>query len=99
LKLKVEILSKTHNRIEFHCGDTEWNYYLHKIALQHIKKGISKTFVLIDTSNPTKIIAYMALVVCEVYANDIYHNWKKKYPQKIPAAKLVRLAVLKNVFK
>jgi hypothetical protein len=92
LKLKIEILSKIHKRTEFDCGDTELNYYLHKIARQHITKGISKTFVLIDTANSTKIIAYMSLVVCEIYANDIPHNWKKKYPQKIPAAKLARLA-------
>jgi GNAT superfamily N-acetyltransferase len=96
LNLKIEILSKIHKRTEFDCGDTELNYYLHKIARQHITKGISKTFVLIDTANSTKIIAYMSLVVCEIYANDIPHNWKKKYPQKIPAAKLARLAVLEN---
>ncbi len=96
MKLNIEILSKIHKRTEFDCGDTELNYYLHKIARQHITKGISKTFVLVDTDNPTKIIAYMSLVVCEIYANDIPHNWKKKYPQKIPAAKLARLAVLEN---
>lgn len=38
----------------------------------------------------------MTLVVCEIYTNDIPHNWKKKYPAKIPAAKLARLAVLES---
>jgi ribosomal protein S18 acetylase RimI-like enzyme len=93
LKLKIEVLSKTHNRIAFDCSDNELNYYLQKIARQHITKGISKTFVLIDIDNPTEIIAYMTLAVCEIQADEIPHNWKNKYPDKIPAAKLARLAV------
>jgi len=96
LTLKIEVLSKIHNRTEFDCGNTELNYYLHKIARQHITKGISKTFVLINTANPTKIIAYMSLVVCEIYATNIPHHWKDKFPKKIPAAKLARLAVLEK---
>ena len=96
MKLKIEILSKIHSRTEFDCGDAELNYYLHKIARQHITKGISKTFVLIDISNPTKIIGYMSLVVCEIHSDNIPHNWKNKYPKKIPAAKLARLAILLN---
>ncbi len=96
MKLEIELLSKIHNRTEFDCGNIELNNYLHKVARQHITKGISKTFVLIDTANSTKIIAYMSLVVCEIYANKIPHNWKDKFPKKIPAAKLARLAVLEN---
>lgn len=91
--LEIEVLSKKHNRAAFDCGDSELNYFLQRIARQHINKGISKTFVLIDTGNATEIIAYMTLTVCEIYARDIPHTWKKKYPQKIPAAKLARLAV------
>ena len=96
MKLKIEILSKIHNRTKFDCGDAELNYYLHKIARQHITKGISKTFVLVDIANPTRIIGYMSLVVCEIDTNNIPHNWKNKYPKKIPAAKLARLAVLEK---
>jgi ribosomal protein S18 acetylase RimI-like enzyme len=66
---------------------------LHKIARQHITKNIAKTFVLVDIDNPTVIIAYMTLVVCEIFADEIPHSWKKKYLKKIPAAKLARLAV------
>ena len=96
MKLKIEVLSKTHDRTDFDCGNRELNHYLQKIARQHITKGISKTFVLINTANPTKIIAYMSLVVCEIYATNIPHRWKDKFPNKIPAAKLARLAVSEN---
>ncbi len=96
MKLKIEVLSKSHNRNIFDCGDSELNHYLQNIARQHISKGISKTFVLINVDKPTEIIAFMTLVVCEIHTDKIPHNWKNKYPKKIPAAKLARLAVSVN---
>ena len=93
LTLNIEPLAKAHNRTEFDCGDDALNHFLQKIAGQHMDKGLSKTFVLIDTEQPTEIIAYMSLVACEVLADDIPHQWKKKYPDRIPVAKLTKLAV------
>ncbi len=63
--LKIEALTKAHDRNAFDCGDQTLNHFLHKMARQHIDKGLSKTFVLIDTANRTKIIAFSTLVVCE----------------------------------
>ena len=91
--LTIQTLTKAHNRNAFDCGNEALNNFLQKIARQHNEKGLSKTFVLIDSQYPTDIIAYMTLVVCEVLADEIPHQWKKKYPQRIPAAKLARLAV------
>jgi len=91
--LNIEPLAKAHNRTGFDCGDQALNHFLQKIARQHMDKGLSKTFVLIDAEQPIVIIAYMSLVVCEVLADDIPHQWKNKYPNRIPAAKLAKLAV------
>jgi len=96
LNLIIEPLSKAHNRNAFDCGNTALNHFLQKIARQHSEKGLSKTFVLIDTQQPTEIIAYLSLVVCEVLADDIPHQWKNKYPNRIPAAKLAKLAVAQD---
>lgn len=96
MALKIEILSKNHDRTTFDCGNDELNYFLQNIARQHIKKGVSRTFVLIDTNHSKEIIAYMTLVVCEVIADEISNKWKNKYPERIPAAKLARLAVSQN---
>ena len=95
MTLTIEVLSKYHDRNTFDCGDLELNNYLQKIARQHITKGISKTFVLSDSDSdtPKEIIAYMSMIVCEVLTDSIPHPWKKKYPKRIPAAKLARLAV------
>lgn len=94
--LTIETLSKIHNRAQFDCGNIALNHFLQKIARQHMEKGLSKTFVLIDAEHPTEIIAYMSLVVCEVLADDIPHQWKNKYPNRIPAAKLAKLAVAQD---
>jgi len=94
--LNIEPLTKAHNRTGFDCGDEALNQFLQKTARQHMDKGLSKTFVLINDSNSAEIIAYMTLVVCEVLADDIPHQWKKKYPRRIPAAKLAKLAVGKD---
>ena len=93
MSLKIEVLSKKHYRSEFNCGNEDLNYFLKNIARQHIRKGISKTFVLVNRNSSSKIIAYMTLVVCEILTTKIPHDWKKKYPQIIPAARLARLAV------
>lgn len=96
MALNIEVLSKAHDRSAFDCKDAELNSFLQRAARQHTKKGVSKTFVLVNMEKPAEIIAYMTLVVCEVFASDIPHAWVKKYPQKIPAAKLARLAVSGN---
>lgn len=96
MTLKIELLSKAHDRASFDCGDVELNTFLQRVARQHMMKGISKTFVLVDSANQTIIIAYMTISVCEVFADNIPHDWKRKYPRKIPAAKLARLAVASN---
>jgi N-acetylglutamate synthase-like GNAT family acetyltransferase len=94
--LIIEVLSKSHHRDDFDCGNAVLNHFLQKIARQHNEKGLSKTFVLIDTAHPNDIIAYMSMVVCEMLAQDIPHQWVNKYPRRIPAAKLVELAVTKD---
>ena len=75
--LTIETLSKTHHRNAFDCGDELLNHFLQKIARQHNDKGLSKTFVLVDRQQPEEIIAYMTLVVCEVLADQIPHQWAK----------------------
>lgn len=46
--LRVELLNAIRDRSGFDCGVETLNRYLQQIARQHIAKGISKTFVLLD---------------------------------------------------
>ena len=96
LMLKIKILKKNHDRAEFDCGTDELNKYLQRTARQHLDKGISRTFVLIDDHSPTKILGYYTLAACEIHVEKFPRKYSKKYPSKVPAAKLARLAVSKN---
>lgn len=90
---RIELLNKSHNRTEFDCGDDALNQYLQRTARQHNQKGISRTFVLIDSSQPQAIIGYFTLSICEVRSVKLPSNLAKKYPQTVPRVKLARLAV------
>jgi ribosomal protein S18 acetylase RimI-like enzyme len=91
--LQIVLLSRQHNREAFCCGEHELDQYLKKTARQHNDKGISRTFVLVDTTEPATILGFFTLVGCEVVAADLPSKYAKKYPNKAPAAKLARLAV------
>jgi GNAT superfamily N-acetyltransferase len=97
MALKIETLSREHNRDAFDCGNHELNRYLRNNARQHIEKGISRTFVLVEDSKPTEILGFFTLASCEILVEKLPRKYAKKYPARTPAAKLARLAVKKNL--
>ncbi len=93
--LKVELLDATHDRTGFDCGVEPLNRYLQQIARQHIAKGVSKTFVLVDdtTSTPRPVLGFFTISLCQVLAEHVPATWAQKLPAQIPAMRLGRLAV------
>ncbi len=91
--LRIELLSRSHDREGFSCGESELDDYLKKTARQHNDKGISRTFVLVDGDEPLTILGFFTLTSCEVVTAELPTEYARKYPRKAPAAKLVRLAV------
>jgi GNAT superfamily N-acetyltransferase len=89
------LLDKRHNRDDFNCGNEALNQFLKQTARQHIQKGISRTFVLIDTEKPDIIISFFTLTLCEVRVEKLPPKFAKKYPSKVAGVKLARLAVNK----
>lgn len=91
--LNIVLLDKSHNRKQFDCGNNALNSFLQNTARQHITKGMSRTFVLIDEENPKSIIGFYTLSICEIEAEDFPPAIAKKYPDQVPAVKLARLAI------
>ena len=91
----IELLDKTHNRTSFDCGNKYLNRYLQQTARQHNQKGISRTFVLTDTTDKKNkiIIGFFSLSLCEVRSTKLPTSLAQKYPLTIPGVKLARLAV------
>lgn len=90
---KIELLGKTHHRKGFDCGKIALNQFLQRTARQHIQKGLSRTFVLVDNQQPSVIIGFFTLSLCEVRVECLPPRWAKKYPSIVSGVKLARLAV------
>jgi ribosomal protein S18 acetylase RimI-like enzyme len=90
---RIELLVRSHARDVFDCGNESLNSYLRRIARQHAEKGISRTFVMVDTAEPETVLCYATLALCEVRAERLPAKLAKKYPPVVPGAKLARLAV------
>ena len=95
---KVELLDSTHDRAGFDCCVEPLNRYLHQIARQHIAKGVSKTFVLVenDAAVPKPVLGFFTVSLCQVIGVQVPVKWAKKLPEQIPAMRLGRLAVSKS---
>jgi GNAT superfamily N-acetyltransferase len=93
--VKIEPLSRLHDRDHFDCGTDALNLYLKQTARQHADRGISQTFVLVENDSlpPKTIFGFFTLSVCEVESNSLPVEFQKKYPRKAPAVRLARLAV------
>jgi GNAT superfamily N-acetyltransferase len=94
--LRIELLTKSHDRQTFDCGQAALNRYLQQTARQHIDKGIARTFVLVNEDLPAAIIGFFTLVLCELQTDYLPPAWSKKYPSTVPIVKLGRLAVSKR---
>ncbi len=91
-------LELLHDRRAFDCGVSALNEFLQKTARQHREKGLSNTYVLVDDENKSEIIGYFTLSFFEVSPQTLPDIHSKKLPKsdRLPAAKLARLAVSNN---
>ena len=96
--LRIELLAATHDRGGFDCGVEPLNRYLQQMARQHIAKGISKTFVLVDkrAATPKPVLGFFTISLCQVLGQQMPAKWAKKLPAQIPAMRLGRLAVART---
>lgn len=91
--LKIERLSKRHDRKGFDCGNEALTLFLRNMARQHAERDISRTFVLIDDETPHRMLGYFTLTVCEVIPSQIPDQRLRNYPNPLPATRMARLAI------
>jgi ribosomal protein S18 acetylase RimI-like enzyme len=96
-ELRIEPLSKLHDRENFDCGIKELNHYLQAVASQHAKKGVSRTFVLVEADHPELIVGFVTLTACEIKTESLPRPFSKKFPSKVSGAKIGRLAISKKI--
>jgi GNAT superfamily N-acetyltransferase len=90
----VELDPRIHERKTFDCGVEPLNRYLHTLAVQHRRKGISTTFVLLDDAAPRTILGYYTLSAASLILEALTEPDRAGLPAyPVPAARMGRLAV------
>jgi GNAT superfamily N-acetyltransferase len=94
--LQISELSGRHDRESFDCGSPELNNYLWQIAAQHIRKSLARVYVAHEESRPERIVGFYALNGCEIQSDELPEWLRKKFPRRVPAVRLGRLAVARE---
>ena len=89
-------LSGHHDKKGFDCGDVDLNNWLQRIAKQHTTKGVSATYVAVETDTSSEIFGFYAISISELTGEGFPSRWCKTMPEKIPAFRIGRLGVAKK---
>lgn len=90
MELQIRPLTLNDDRTTFDCGDSSLNDWLRRTARQHQEKDLSRTYVALWASDPTRIAGYYALSATLVHTEGMPG---KKLPREVSAVLLARLAV------
>jgi len=94
--LRIEPISKTHERKTFNCGKPQLDEYLHRHARQNDEKNISKTFVAVNDENI--VVGYYSLCTSSIEFEELPDEIRKQLPNyPVPAALIAKLAVDENL--
>lgn len=87
-------LASHHDKQGFDCGNEALNRFLHQFANQHMKKGLSKTYVLTTHEQPNDILGFYTLSAFSLRDVEI-----KGLPNRfdIPCLLLGRLAIAESM--
>lgn len=92
--LEEQVLDATrHDRASFCCGEPELDTYLAQFAVQHVRKGVSNVYVLVDSDQPDRVLGYYTLSAAQIDAAQLSEARRKKLPRyPVPCFRMGRLA-------
>lgn len=94
--LRILPLTGHHDKARFDCGNPVLNNWLAAMASQHRKKGISTTYVAVETDVSPEIFGFYAINIVELRNDQLPENRRNKLPQRVPAFRIGRMAVSKS---
>lgn len=91
MNLRIEALSKKHNRKGFRCGESALDRWFEAHAGQDERRNIARVFVALDGDG---VVGFYSLSMFTLAIEDLPTRLAKKLPnyQAIPAALIGRLA-------
>lgn len=93
MKMQIHPLQSHHDTETFCCGNDALDGWLRQTAKQHIRKGISRTYVAVAPGSPERILGFYCLTVGEAETDTLPSRIAKNLPRTIPVVLLGRLAV------
>jgi ribosomal protein S18 acetylase RimI-like enzyme len=94
MTITVTALSPRHDVRRFDCGNPILNAWLRDTAGQHIKKMLSKTYVLSDDATPDKILGFYTVAIRAMMPTlELPASMQRRLPKSVPCYTLARLAV------
>jgi len=93
MNFRVELLSRSHKRGNFDCGEESLNEFIKRYARQNAAKDVSRTYVFLDEDS-AEIVGYYTLAGGSVSFRTMPEDIVRKLPRyPIPAAHIGRLAI------
>ena len=93
-----EVTNLNLNRSLFDCGISELNDYLQRYARQNHKKGIAKTWVMVNSNNEQVPVGYYSISMAELQRESLSDEEKKGFPRyPLPVIRIGKLAVDKQL--
>ena len=91
-RLRVELLSQSHDRAAFSFGNDDLDRYFREQAGQDQKRRLSAVFVLYDVANDI-VAGYYTLSACEIEPRALPNEIAKRLPRRaLPTTLIGRLA-------
>ena len=94
--MQILPLSESHDRKAFDCQDEALNRWFVQIAMQHKAKGLSATFVAVETLDAAEVMGFYAVTMAEIRTESLPEAMRKRLPTRVPVARLGRLATSTN---
>jgi len=91
--IQIHSLQSHHDTEAFSCGDDALDNWFRRTAGQHIRKGISRTYVAVAPEHPQQVLGFYSLTVGEAETGALPAALAKTLPRKIPIVLLGRLGV------
>lgn len=92
MALRIERLTRQHDRNAFDCGEPSLNAFLQRVALQQDERGLGRTFVAVEEGE-ARILGYYTLATGKVNFENVPTNKKLPPHMPVPVVLLGRLAV------
>lgn len=85
-----------HDRNQFNCGVNALNNYLKVMASQQAKKDNTRTFILEDDNDKSRIIGFYTLTMTPIDLTALPDKLQKKHHSSTSGGLIARLAVDEN---